>query len=131
MHPRDKVFTGKVLLAEDNLVNRKLILACMKKIGVPVTCAGNGQEVLEMVGKDDFDLILMDLQMPKMGGVAATRVLREQGQNMPIVALTANAQEEDKVTCLNNGFDQYFVKPIELESFYQMLGKYLDLGTMA
>ena len=119
------LLSGKVLLAEDQELNQQLIGIYLKELNVDVSFADNGKIVLEKVQSEDFDLILMDMQMPVMDGLHAVSILREHGYSKPIVALTANAMKEDKQRCLNAGCDDFLTKPIERVAFVEMLAKYL------
>jgi PAS domain S-box-containing protein len=112
----------KVLLAEDNLVNRRVAVGLLTKRGHDVTVAGNGIEALAAFDREHFDVVLMDVQMPEMGGVEATAIIREReqrtGQHMRIVALTAHAMTGDRERYLAAGMDGYLAKPIDrLELF--------------
>jgi two-component system, sensor histidine kinase and response regulator len=106
----------KVLLAEDNPVNQKLAVRLLEKMGHSVKVANNGQEALNMIAQEEFDLVLMDMQMPVMGGVDATMAIRQrekaEGGHLPIIAMTANAMQGDKETCIDAGMDGYVSKPI-------------------
>jgi two-component system, sensor histidine kinase and response regulator len=106
----------KVLLAEDNAVNQKLAVRLLEKMGHSVKVANNGQEALEMTAQETFDLVLMDMQMPVMGGVDATMAIRQREKggtaHLPIIAMTANAMQGDRETCLDAGMDGYVSKPI-------------------
>ncbi|MBZ5608580.1 MAG: PAS domain S-box protein [Acidobacteriia bacterium] len=108
----------RILLAEDNLVNQGLILAVLKKEGHQVTLAGNGQEVVAAATRQDFDFILMDVQMPHMDGLEATAAIRaaeqESGRHVPIVAITAHAMKGDRERCLEAGMDDYLTKPLDI-----------------
>lgn len=114
-----------VLLAEDNLVNRKLMVKVLEKRGYTVRVAANGQEALTLLSQDDFDLILMDIQMPHMDGLEATRLIRKQeeetGDHIPIVALTAHAMRGDREKCLRAGMDAYISKPVKTEDLYRTI----------
>ena len=109
----------KILLAEDNLVNQKLALGILGKLGHRVTVANNGKEALQLIDEHSFDLVLMDVQMPEMDGLSATRELRrrESGSetHLPIVAMTAHAMKGDREHCLAAGMDDYLTKPIRLQ----------------
>ncbi len=107
----------KVLLVEDHLVNQKLVVILLKKWGYLPYIANHGQEALTMMAAERFDAILMDMQMPVMGGLDATREIRRRElQNglprMPIIAMTANAMQSDREACLASGMDDYIAKPI-------------------
>lgn len=107
----------RILLAEDNLVNRRLATVLLTKWGNEVICALDGREAVEISGREKFDLILMDLQMPGMSGIEATGIIRERergsGRHIRIVAMTASAMEEDRRRCLESGMDDYISKPFE------------------
>jgi two-component system, sensor histidine kinase and response regulator len=109
----------KILLSEDNPVNQRLAMRLLEKMGHEVSLAANGKEALEMSAAEDFGLILMDLQMPIMGGIEATRLIREReklnGKRTPIVAMTAHALKGDRKKCLEAGMDGYVSKPIHVE----------------
>jgi CheY-like chemotaxis protein len=117
----------KILLAEDNLVNQKLMIRLLGKWGHEVTLANNGREALEHVESDTFDLILMDMQMPVMGGLEATRLIREhEGANpslgrTPIHALTAAALPEERAAALESGIDGYLTKPLNRSELIDLL----------
>jgi signal transduction histidine kinase/CheY-like chemotaxis protein len=113
-----------ILVAEDNDVNQILISAVLDRMGHRVDLAGNGREALEKVKRDDYDLVLMDLQMPEMDGLEATLAIRALGPRyatLPIVAMTANAFEEDRQSCLGAGMDDYLAKPIDLDKLGQVI----------
>ncbi len=113
----------KILLAEDNLVNQKIAVRVLEKKGWDVTAVNNGKEVLEAVGKNRFDLILMDDIMPEMTGVEATLMIRTEekqtGLHLPIIAMTANAMSGDREKYLSLGMDGYVSKPIDREQLFQ------------
>ncbi|MDA8406854.1 MAG: response regulator [Deltaproteobacteria bacterium] len=106
----------KILLAEDNTVNQKLAVKILEKMGHVVSVASNGKEALNILEKDDFQIVLMDVQMPEMDGFEATTAIREKekstGTHIPIVAMTAHAMVGDKERCLDVGMDGYISKPI-------------------
>jgi hypothetical protein len=121
-----EVQNGKfILLAEDNLVNQKLAVAILEKWGHRVVLANNGIEALAQFDRQIFDVILMDMQMPQMGGLEATRLIREQevgtGLHTPIIAMTANAMNEDRQRCLDAGMDDYLSKPLNTEKLRALL----------
>ena len=116
---------GKVLLAEDSVDNQQLISMYVRKTGASITVAENGKIAINHAMSEDFDLILMDMQMPVMGGLEAIQWLRQIGHRTPIVALTANAMKQDRDRCLVAGADGYLSKPVDLHNFYRVLAKYL------
>jgi two-component system sensor histidine kinase/response regulator len=118
---------ARVLLAEDNAVNREVALALLADTGLQVDTAHDGTQALAMAGAQRYDLILMDMQMPEMDGLAATRALRatDHGRDVPIVALTANAFGEDRAACLAAGMDDHLAKPVEPRDLYRMLRRWL------
>jgi len=117
--------TGHVLLVEDNLDNQNLIGRLIQAVGATVDVAANGLQAIEKAITYDFDLILMDIQMPEMGGLEATRVIRQTGYPGPIVALTAGTLKEDVQDCLHAGCNQFLSKPIDSTEFYKVLEQFL------
>jgi PAS domain S-box-containing protein len=115
----------RILLAEDNPVNQKLALRMLEKAGYEVSLAEDGEKALELLARDDFDLILMDVQMPRMDGFQATHRIRElertTGAHIPIVAMTAHALTGNREECLAQGMDGYIAKPIRMEELYQAI----------
>ncbi|KKL70012.1 hypothetical protein LCGC14_2109160, partial [marine sediment metagenome] len=110
-----------ILLAEDNAINQLFATKSLEKAGHTVTCVNNGMDVLKELEKDRFDVLLMDIQMPKMDGFEATRHIRSHhgnrfDPNIPIVALTAYAMSDDRAKCLNSGMDWYLSKPFKASS---------------
>lgn len=106
----------QILVAEDNLINQKLILRILNKLGYHPNIAENGLEVLALLAENAFDLILMDIQMPEMDGLEATRIIRSNPGHQPIIiAMTANAMQEDKENCLAAGMNDYLSKPVKIE----------------
>jgi PAS domain S-box-containing protein len=120
-------FSGHVLVAEDVKTNQILIKRLLNKKGLEVTIAENGNKALEEGLKQEFDLILMDIQMPYMNGYEATKALRKEGITTPIVALTANAMKGDEAKCLEAGCDGYLSKPINQAQLMEMLQKHLPV----
>jgi CheY-like chemotaxis protein len=109
--------TPHILVAEDNAVNRKLAVTLVEKWGFIPVVAENGKQALAAVADERVDLILMDVQMPVMDGLEATRAIRAQeaegGKHLPIVALTAHAYASDRAECMSAGMDEYLTKPVE------------------
>ncbi|MFT5368507.1 MAG: two-component system sensor histidine kinase/response regulator, partial [Candidatus Latescibacterota bacterium] len=108
----------EILVAEDNLINQKLAVRLLEKMGHRVSVAGDGLEVLVALEVEDFGLILMDVQMPNLDGLETTKRIRAQeqklGGHIPIIALTANALVGDRERCLEAGMDSYFSKPFKI-----------------
>ncbi len=116
--------SSRVLLAEDNLVNQKVARRMLERLGWSVDVAANGQEAIDALNQADYNLVLMDVQMPEMDGLTATRLIRRgrAGTKQPtIVAMTANAMEGDRDRCLEAGMDDYIAKPISLEKLKALL----------
>ncbi|MGH9532152.1 MAG: response regulator [Terriglobales bacterium] len=115
----------RILVVEDNPVNQKLAMRLLEKRGHKVEVAGNGREALETLGKKPFDLVLMDLQMPEMGGLEATARIREKerksGGHVPIVAMTAHAMKGDRERCLEAGMDGYVSKPVRKNDLFEAI----------
>jgi CheY-like chemotaxis protein len=118
----------RILLAEDNRVNQVLAVRLLEKRGHEVVVARNGEEALEALDKQAFDLILMDVQMPEMDGLQATAVIRKgemkTGKHIPIIAMTAHAMAGDKERCLEAGMDDYLTKPIRPEQLGDVLKRH-------
>ena len=122
----------KILLVEDNAVNQKLAMAILGKRGYAVTLAENGQEALDALAAGQFAVVLMDMQMPVMGGVEATLAIRAKEREhglprMPIIAMTANAMEGDRQRCLDAGMDDYVPKPIKVNSLFEKLAHWTQV----
>ena len=118
----------KLLLVEDNLVNQRVAIAVLKKLGLTPDLAVNGLEACEAAGTRDYDLILMDCQMPELDGFEATRLIRQReggGRRVPILAMTANAMAGDRERCLEAGMDDYLAKPIAILDLKEALLRWL------
>ena len=119
-------FSGNILVAEDSPTNQVLIKSLLERSGLQVTIAEDGNEVLQKVLTQQFDLILMDMMMPRMNGYQAAKELRKQGIKTPVIAVTANVMKGDDKKCLQAGCDDYLAKPIDRREFFKMLDKYLS-----
>jgi CheY-like chemotaxis protein len=121
-----------VLLAEDNPVNVKFALKVLERAGHRVVVAGNGKEAVDRWASGEFDLILMDVQMPEMDGLDAARAIRQaeagQRRRIPIVAMTANAMAGDREMCINAGMDGYVAKPVKRETLFAEVGRVMADG---
>lgn len=115
-------FPLNILVAEDNAVNEKLFVKVLSKLGYKPKVVHNGQEALQKVQEEPFDLVYMDVQMPEMDGLEATGLIRQLNIPQPfITAMTANAMQEDREICLNSGMDDYISKPLRVEEIKNSL----------
>jgi CheY-like chemotaxis protein len=115
----------QVLIAEDNLINQQVILHILHKLGYQPLTVENGLEAVAAATEKAYDLILMDMQMPEMDGLDATRAIRRQLQRQPvIIALTANTMQGDEEICLRAGMNDYLGKPVKLDELVAMLEKW-------
>lgn len=117
---------SKVLLVEDTPTLQAIYKKMIGQFGMKVTVANNGQEALNRIGEETFDLVFMDIQMPVMDGIEATIAIREQRYTVPIIALTANTTIENREECLASGFDVFATKPIKKAKMRRLLAKYLS-----
>ena len=114
----------RILLVEDNAVNQKLALRVLSLMGYQADVAGNGIEAVDAVERQEYDLVLMDVQMPEMDGLEATRRIRARVEGGPrIVAMTANAMDGDREACLEAGMDDYVGKPIRVDELVAALAE--------
>lgn len=117
----------RVLLAEDHPINQKLAIALLSKWGHEVVLAQNGQEAVDLFASGTWDVVLMDIQMPLMNGLEATRIIRAReakGHRTPIIALTANAMDSDRTACLEAGMDEHMGKPFKADTLQKILVKF-------
>ncbi|EKD41090.1 MAG: two-component hybrid sensor and regulator histidine kinase, partial [uncultured bacterium] len=115
----------QVLVVEDDPVNQMVTSQLLTRAGILVDIAGNGHEALAALQKKTYDAVLMDVIMPKMDGLTATKAIRQSLRlDLPIIALTANAIKGDREKCLAAGMDAYLTKPVEIQSMYQILEKF-------
>jgi PAS domain S-box-containing protein len=121
----------RILLAEDNVVNQKLMAKMLEKMGHEVAVAADGQVALQKLAEQEFDLVAMDMQMPVMDGIAATLAIRAQelgtGRHIGIVAMTANAFEEDRQRCMDAGMDGYIAKPVATAAVREEIARVMKL----
>jgi signal transduction histidine kinase/ligand-binding sensor domain-containing protein/ActR/RegA family two-component response regulator len=118
-------FPLRILIAEDNLINQQLILHILGNLGYAPESVENGQLAVDAVAAQSYDLILMDVQMPELDGLQATRLIRDNGLKQPvIIALTANAMQGDREECLEAGMDDYISKPVRLDELMNLLEKW-------
>jgi CheY-like chemotaxis protein/HPt (histidine-containing phosphotransfer) domain-containing protein len=136
LDPAATALHGSVLLVEDNPINQGVARAMLTKLGLSMTLANHGQEALDIVRERDFDLVLMDCQMPVMDGFAATEAIRRLpggcGRSVPIVALTANTMQGDEARCLRSGMDDFLAKPYSMDQLRATLQRWLPaLGSVS
>ena len=119
---------GKVLIAEDNAINQRVVAIMLSRLGYSTDVASEGSVVLEMLQKQHYDLVLMDCQMPGMDGYEATKAIRalpSEVSKIPIIAVTANALSGQRERCLDVGMNDYISKPMQIELLASTLRKYL------
>ena len=119
----------KVLIAEDNYINQRLMEKLIQSKGWECVLVVDGSEVLRELDKGDFDIILMDISMPDMDGYTATKILRKFNQTIPVIAITANALEGFREKCLSSGMNDYISKPFRKEELFAVMEKYLPART--
>ena len=120
----------KILVVEDNPVNQKLLQIVLKNLGCESDLAANGKEAIEKIKTRFYDLVLMDLQMPVMGGVEATQIIRREiSKTLPIVALTAAALKEDEDKSLAAGMNDFIAKPVEIGKLKEKIAQWVDHPT--
>ena len=118
----------RVLVVDDEPINRELAMALLEEAGLSVDLAGDGLEAVEQIAGKRYDLVFMDMQMPRLDGLEATRRIRESvaGRTLPIIAMTANAFVEDRTRCFAAGMDDFITKPIEPETLFGVCVKWLS-----
>ena len=116
---------GRVLLAEDNVINQEVAVELLRSAGLVVDVAADGEEAIAMALRVAYDVVLMDVQMPKVDGLQAARILRSHGLSLPIVAMTANAFSEDRDACLAAGMNDHVAKPVDPNLLYGTLLRWL------
>ncbi|RQW81595.1 MAG: PAS domain S-box protein [Methanothrix sp.] len=120
------VHSPRILLAEDNTSNQKVVMAMLKRLGYRADPVANGIEALQALGRQHYDIVLMDVRMPEIGGLDATKIIRERWpENGPkVIAITAYALEGDMKKCLDSGMDGYISKPVKMSDLEEVLNKY-------
>jgi two-component system sensor histidine kinase/response regulator len=122
---------ARILLAEDNVINCEVAVAILKSAGLAIEIAENGRIAVDMVRANDYDLVLMDIHMPEMDGLEATRLIRSMrgssgsSREIPILAMTANVFEDDRQACINAGMNDFVAKPVKPQKLISMLAKWL------
>lgn len=119
-------FPIKILVAEDHIINQKIILFLLKKAGYDVDIVSNGEDAIKAVQQQKYDILFMDVQMPVLDGIEATRVIQSlpPQQRPVIVAMTANEMPEDRIACLQAGMTAYINKPIQANIIYSFIERY-------
>jgi two-component system sensor histidine kinase/response regulator len=132
-------FAGRILLVEDSALNQMITTTMLQSLGIAAELARNGREAVEAVGRNGYDLVLMDCQMPEMDGYTASRTIRElerrgaarsaSGRRLPIIALTAHAGADDREDCFEAGMDDFLSKPFFLEQLRDVLSRWLGAAS--
>ncbi|MEA3289430.1 MAG: ATP-binding protein [Campylobacterota bacterium] len=117
---------ARILLVEDNIINQEIVQGLLDNSGIIIDIANNGKEAIDKFNKNSYDLIFMDIQMPIMGGIEATKIIRKSNKDIPIVALTANAMKDDKKQTKLIGMNKHMNKPIDIDELYEILFEYLS-----
>jgi len=117
----------RILLAEDNLLNQQIAREILEEFGLHIRIANNGREAIDLLHSEVFDGVLMDVRMPELDGIEATRRIRAETQfvGLPIIAMTANARAEDRDECLQAGMNDFISKPVDPAQFFRVLAKWL------
>jgi CheY-like chemotaxis protein len=117
----------RALLADDNPVNREVGIALLQQLGFQVATAVDGHDAVRQVADGAFDLVLMDLQMPRLDGLAATRDIRAlpRGQDLPVIAMTASVYAQDQAACLAAGMNDFVAKPVNIHALASTLARWL------
>lgn len=133
LNSKEEMHGAKILLVEDVLLNQQVATEILESAGILIDIANNGQEAVDAVAKITYDAVLMDIQMPVMGGYAATRLIRDNQKNstLPIIAMTAHAMQGAKNDCLAAGMNDYISKPIDPELLFTVLGRWIQPKAVA
>ena len=119
----------KALIVEDNPINMELVLEILTSNGIGADEAVNGEEAIEMVEKNTYDLVLMDIELPGMDGVDTTKIIKSRHKNMLILALTSYAMKGDRERFIAAGFDDYIAKPIDVNLFIEKINKLIHINS--
>ncbi len=118
----------KALIVEDNPINMELVLEILTANGISADEAVNGEDAIAMVEKETYDLVLMDIELPGIDGVEATKLMKSKHKNLPILALTSYAMKGDRERFIAAGFDDYISKPLDVNSFIEKLIKLININ---
>jgi len=123
------ILGAQLLVVEDNEINQQVAQEILEAAGMHVTIANHGQEALDYLDKQSFDVVLMDMQMPVMDGISATLEIRKQEKykNLPVIAMTANAMSSDRERCVEAGMNEHIAKPIDVKGLFQVLAKWVNV----
>jgi CheY-like chemotaxis protein len=121
-------FSGKrVLVVEDNQISFKLMLAVLSQVNVEVVHALNGRDAIDFCNSGThFDLVLMDMQMPEVNGLEATKIIKQEQPDLPVIATTANTFFEDEVACKEAGCDAFMTKPLKFKQLFELMQHFFD-----
>jgi PAS domain S-box-containing protein len=125
---KERIKNKQILLVEDNIINQKIAQKMLSRLGLKTSIANNGQEAVDVLigeGKDNIDLVFMDVQMPVLNGLDATKKLREEKLEIPIIAMTANALKGDREICIEAGMNDYIGKPVKMDDLENIIDKWL------
>lgn len=120
----------KILVAEDNIINQRVAQTIFKNLGYEIGIAQNGRDCVDKVKEGNYDIVFMDIMMPEKDGLEATAEIRSLGYTIPIVAMTANAREEDKTKAFNSGMNYYLAKPVRIEEIKEVLIRWFSENTI-
>lgn len=116
-----------MLVVEDNQISFKLMLAVLSQVNVEVVHALNGRDAIELCSAgSQFDLVLMDMQMPEVNGLEATRIIKKEHPDLPVIATTANTYFEDEVACREAGCDAFMTKPLKFRQLFEQMQLFFD-----
>ena len=120
----------KALIVEDNPINMELVSEILTSNGISVDEAVNGEEAIKMVENETYDVVLMDIELPGIDGVDATKIIKSKHKNLPILALTSYAMKGDRERFIAAGFDDYISKPIDINSFIEKINKLIHITVL-
>jgi CheY-like chemotaxis protein len=119
--------TRVVLVVEDNVISYKLISAVLQQVKANVVHAPNGKEAIEICSTDQhFDLVFMDMQMPEVDGLAATRIIKQMRPELPVIATTANTYDENAEACMQAGCDAFLAKPLQFKKMFELMQSFFE-----